>query len=223
VSTEPGRGVPGAGAPITDFPLAIGDSLVAALVSYYAAQYKLHVGRETGSISLTADGYHSRMDTLTIGAVVVGLMGHAIGVPLDRMAAVVATYLLPGIYVVQPDERGVVKRLGRVVAAATKTRAQYVLDSFGAGAEIVAAHLQEITPPREVADAFRDDASARGQKPHHPRGQRLREPHCAHGPRRRAAACHGGRGISDGEGVDRRGGVGPLPLHGGGYWKRPAV
>lgn len=47
------------------------------------------------------------------------------------------------------------------VAAAVKARAQDVLDSYGAGMEIVAAHLQEVNPPREVADAFRDVASAR--------------------------------------------------------------
>ncbi len=76
-------------APIRNLPLAIGGSLVAALISYYAAQYKMHVGRETGSLSLVADGYHSRMDTLTTGAVVVGLMGYAIGIELDRIAAVV--------------------------------------------------------------------------------------------------------------------------------------
>ena len=74
---------------IRNLPLAIGGGLIAALVSYYAAQYKLHVGRETGSLSLTADGYHSRMDTLTTAAVVVGLMGHAIGIQLDRIAAIV--------------------------------------------------------------------------------------------------------------------------------------
>jgi len=81
-------------APITNLPVAIGGSLVAALISYYAAQYKLHVGRETGSISLTADGHHSRMDTLTTGAVVVGLMGHAIGIQLDRIAAVVVAIFI---------------------------------------------------------------------------------------------------------------------------------
>jgi len=96
------------GAPITNLPLAIGGSLVAALVSYYAAQYKLHVGRETGSISLTADGYHSRMDTLTTGAVVVGLMGHAIGVPLDRIAAVVVALFIveSGIVIAASAIRG---------------------------------------------------------------------------------------------------------------------
>lgn len=78
-----------ANAPITNLAVAIGGSLVAALVSYYAAQYKLYVGKETGSLSLIADGHHSRMDTLTTGAVVVGLMGHAIGIQLDRIAAVI--------------------------------------------------------------------------------------------------------------------------------------
>jgi len=47
------------------------------------------------------------------------------------------------------------------VAQAVKSRAQAVLDGYGAGIEIVAAHIQEISPPREVADAFRDVASAR--------------------------------------------------------------
>ncbi len=83
-----------AGASITNLPLAIGGSLVAALISYYAAQYKMHVGCETGSVSLVADGYHSRMDTLTTGAVVVGLMGHAIGIELDRIAAVVVALFI---------------------------------------------------------------------------------------------------------------------------------
>ena len=50
------------------------------------------------------------------------------------------------------------------VATAVKNRAQDVLDSYGVGMEIVAAHLQEVNPPREVADAFRDVASAREDK-----------------------------------------------------------
>jgi membrane protease subunit HflK len=47
------------------------------------------------------------------------------------------------------------------IAASVKEHGQEMLDSYGAGIEIVAAHLQEVTPPREVADAFRDVASAR--------------------------------------------------------------
>ncbi len=47
------------------------------------------------------------------------------------------------------------------VAQSVKEGAQVLLDSYGAGVEIVAVHLQDISPPREVADAFRDVASAR--------------------------------------------------------------
>lgn len=47
------------------------------------------------------------------------------------------------------------------IAQAVKDGAQAILDRYGAGVEIVAVHIQEITPPREVADAFRDVASAR--------------------------------------------------------------
>ncbi len=82
------------GSVITRLPLAIGGSIIAAFVSYYAAQYKLHVGRETGSPSLVADGHHSRIDTWTTGAVIVGLMGHAIGIGLDRLAAVVVALFI---------------------------------------------------------------------------------------------------------------------------------
>jgi membrane protease subunit HflK len=90
-----------AGAPITNLAVAIGGALLAALVSYYAAQYKLHVGRETGSLSLIADGHHSRMDTLTTAAVVVGLLGHAIGIELDRIAAaVVAIFVVESALVI---------------------------------------------------------------------------------------------------------------------------
>lgn len=84
-----------ASAPLRNLPVAIGGGLVAALVSYYAAQYKIYVGRQTGSLSLVADGYHSRMDTLTTGAVIVGLAGHAMGLDLDRIvAALVAVFIV---------------------------------------------------------------------------------------------------------------------------------
>lgn len=84
-----------ASAPLRNLPVAIGGGLLAALVSYYAAQYKLYVGRQTGSLSLIADGYHSRMDTLTTAAVIVGLSAHAMGIELDRfVAAVVAIFII---------------------------------------------------------------------------------------------------------------------------------
>ncbi len=50
------------------------------------------------------------------------------------------------------------------VEADVKAATQAILDAYGAGIDIVAAHLQDVTPPREVADAFRDVASAREDK-----------------------------------------------------------
>lgn len=47
------------------------------------------------------------------------------------------------------------------VERTVKARSQEVLDAYGAGIQIVAAHLQEVSPPREVADSFREVASAR--------------------------------------------------------------
>jgi membrane protease subunit HflK len=42
-----------------------------------------------------------------------------------------------------------------------KARVQEVLDNYDAGVEVIAAYFQEISPPVEVAYAFRDVASAR--------------------------------------------------------------
>ena len=50
------------------------------------------------------------------------------------------------------------------IATAVRERVQEILDRYGAGIEVVAAHLQEVSPPRDVADAFRDVASAREDK-----------------------------------------------------------
>lgn len=47
------------------------------------------------------------------------------------------------------------------IAAAVRERVQEVLDEYEAGIEVVAVHLQEVKPPREVSDAFRGVASAR--------------------------------------------------------------
>jgi membrane protease subunit HflK len=42
-----------------------------------------------------------------------------------------------------------------------KRRMQEALDRYGAGIRVLAAHLTDVSPPAEVADAFRDVASAR--------------------------------------------------------------
>ncbi len=125
-----------AGSPLINLPVAIGGSIVAALVSYYAAEYKLHVGREERSLSLIADGHHSRMDTWTTCAVVVGLMGHAMGIELDRIAAVVvALFIVESgfmilVAAVSGLREGTVTSTAPLVMLSSWAPARFVLDAF---------------------------------------------------------------------------------------------
>ena len=146
------------------------------------ARYKIYVGEQTGSQSLIADGYHSKMDMYSSIAVLVGLLGSLFSMPsLDKISALVVmvllmiagyeiftsnlrmllhpeedsddaghvhhhhgfvqskkmyagvggilavAYLLSGIYVVQWDESGVVRRFGEVVNADVSSGIHYRL------------------------------------------------------------------------------------------------
>lgn len=65
-------------------------SLLTVAITYFIARYKEYVGRETGSVSLIASGYHSRMDLYASVLVVISLAATALGLgTLDRIAAVV--------------------------------------------------------------------------------------------------------------------------------------
>jgi modulator of FtsH protease HflK len=138
--------------PINRIPIAIGGSLVAAVISYYAAQYKLHVGRQEHSLSLIADGYHSRMDTLTTGAVIVGLMGTAIGVPLDRIAAVVVALFVveSAVVILASAAKGLRQR-----AAAGSAAAGLVNSGFVRVSRRVLTKLGLHAVPGGLARAFR--------------------------------------------------------------------
>ncbi len=65
-------------------------ALLTIAITYFTARYKEYVGRATGSTSLIASAYHSRMDLYTSILVVVALAASALGLEaLDRVAAVV--------------------------------------------------------------------------------------------------------------------------------------
>lgn len=149
-------------------PFVAAGTFVGVVINYFMARYKIYVGEQTGSHSLIADGYHSRMDMYCSIAVMVGVMGSLFGMSsLDKMAAIVAmvllmiagyeilssnlkmllhpdnghthmghthviphgskkmyagiaaafaaAYLLSGIYTVNWDEVGIVRRFGKVV------------------------------------------------------------------------------------------------------------
>jgi membrane protease subunit HflK len=59
------------------------------------ARYKIYVGEQTGSQSLVADGYHSKMDMYCSIAVLIGLLGSLFGMnSLDKISAIVAMVLI---------------------------------------------------------------------------------------------------------------------------------
>ena len=147
-------------------PSAIG-AFLGVCITYFMGRYMLFVGRETGSPSLLAAGWHARMDMFCSTAVLAGLLGGVFGLAgLDKVAAtivvvfifmaaieiltsnvralasgrteivhehapgskgpnklvtaglivlVLAGYLGSGIYYVRPEERAVVRRLGKVL------------------------------------------------------------------------------------------------------------
>ena len=76
-------------------PFAAAGSFLGIIINYFMARYKIYVGEQTGSQSLVADGYHSKMDMYCSIAVLIGLLGSLFGMPsLDKIAAIIAMVLL---------------------------------------------------------------------------------------------------------------------------------
>ncbi|GLP98046.1 cation transporter [Paraferrimonas sedimenticola] len=69
--------------------IAIVGTAIVMVVLYFLAKLKQRVGRETNSVTLEADGYHSKADMITSGAVLVSLIGTLAGIHLDRVLAVI--------------------------------------------------------------------------------------------------------------------------------------
>lgn len=80
--------------PLERVPLAMAIVWVCILISYFLGRYKIRVGREERSISLEADGQHSRMDMYSSVIVFVGLLGDSIGIRLDALALVLVSFLV---------------------------------------------------------------------------------------------------------------------------------
>jgi membrane protease subunit HflK len=76
-------------------PFVASGSFIGVVINYFMARYKIYVGEQTKSQSLTADGYHSKMDMYCSIAVLVGLIGSLFGMKsLDKIAAIVAMVFL---------------------------------------------------------------------------------------------------------------------------------
>lgn len=90
--------------------IAIAIVWVCILISHFLAEYKIRVGREEGSISLEADGYHSRMDKYSSIIVFVGLLGYFVGLRLDAIASAIVSFLVlkTGVDILYSSIRGLV-------------------------------------------------------------------------------------------------------------------
>lgn len=85
-------------------PDHIGIGMVAALIGFAGneavAQYKIRAGRRLRSVSLEADGQHSRQDGLVSLAAFAGLLGAAAGLEwADGIAGLVITFVIAAVLV----------------------------------------------------------------------------------------------------------------------------
>ncbi|WP_341939517.1 protease modulator HflK family protein [Marinimicrobium sp. C2-29] len=74
--------------------LGIGGTVIIVALVFFMARLKTHVGRETDSPALEADGYHSQIDLFSSLAVLVSLVGTLVGLYLDEIVALVIALLI---------------------------------------------------------------------------------------------------------------------------------
>ncbi len=87
---------------------------VAALIGFLGneavAVFRIRVGKEIGSAALIADGQHSRVDGFTSLAVLIGVLGVAVGVPiLDPIIGLLITVTI--LFIVKDASLAVLRRL----------------------------------------------------------------------------------------------------------------
>jgi cation diffusion facilitator family transporter len=94
----------------TQIYLSMAAALIGVAGNELLAQYKLSVGKRINSVSLIADGHHSRIDGLTSLAAFIGLVGVELGFPkADPIAGIVITVVI--VTVVFSTSRSVLQRL----------------------------------------------------------------------------------------------------------------
>jgi cation diffusion facilitator family transporter len=70
-------------------PYAMVGVIIAMVITFFFSRYELRLGRKIGSPSLIADAQHIRIDMLSSGVILCGLVGGFFRWPLDRVAALV--------------------------------------------------------------------------------------------------------------------------------------
>ena len=94
----------------TNLLLGMVGAAIGVIGNEAAAVYKIRVGRSINSVPLIADGQHSRLDGLTSGAALIGLIGAALGFPqADPIAGIIITIVIA--FVVVDSVKNVTDRL----------------------------------------------------------------------------------------------------------------
>lgn len=68
--------------------------LLCISIAWFMSRLKSWVGRETDSMALVADGYHSQLDVFSSTAVLFSLIGTMIGIYLDEVVAVIIAVMV---------------------------------------------------------------------------------------------------------------------------------
>jgi len=123
-----------------EHPSHLALSAVAALVGIVGneavAEYKIRVGRRIGSVSLVADGNHSRTDGLVSLAALAGIVGVALGFQrADGLAGVLITLVIASVII--SSARGVV---GRALDAVDPALTRQVREVAASVAPVVDVH-----------------------------------------------------------------------------------
>ena len=79
---------------IDNIPLGIIGTGIIIFIVLFISKFKLFVGRETDSIALEADGYHSMVDVFTSVAVLISLVGALVGIYMDKIIAVIIAIMI---------------------------------------------------------------------------------------------------------------------------------
>ncbi len=74
--------------------LGIFGMLLVIAIVFFMARLKTYVGKETDSIALEADGYHSMVDLFSSFAVLVSLIGFMMGIYLDNIVALLIAVMI---------------------------------------------------------------------------------------------------------------------------------
>jgi cation diffusion facilitator family transporter len=87
-----------------------GAAIIGFLGNEAVAQFRIGIGREIGSAALIADGQHSRVDGFTSLAVLIGVVGVAVGIPiLDPLVGLAITVTI--LFIVKDTAIAVWRRL----------------------------------------------------------------------------------------------------------------